>query len=335
MPSIRVGSAAVCLTAAVLGGCTADDGASAPTPATTRTTTPTASTTPSPEPTNTTEPVETTESTPPPESRPVEFRERAAMRTVAFLAGEVGPREATSAAYRRAARWVEARFEAAGYDVSRQVLRAPAGNSWGVDVLAGRTWNVVAAPPGLDRAEPYRVVGAHLDTVPQAPGAEDNASGISVLLEVARMAAAEPPAIPTVFVAFSAEEPRGEGDDLHHFGSTAMVERLAGPERRALVAMVALDRVGVGSVVPLSNGGLSPDSVRRALARAAEREGVETSVSLNTSSDHWSFEKAGFAVARIGSTPYAAYHSAADVPAVVNPAQLGRVGRVLWAWLTA
>ena len=257
------------------------------------------------------------------------------MRTIRFLAGEIGPREATSDAYARAAAWVQRQFEAVGYDVTRQYLRAPAGNSWGIDVPAGRTWNVVAVPPGFDQTEPYRVVGAHLDTVPQAPGAEDNASGVSVVVEMARMATAEPPSLPTMFVAFAAEEPRGDGDAWHHFGSRAMAARLSPAERRSLTAVVALDRVGVGTAVPLSYGGLGKATVRSALIRAADREGIAHVVELNTSSDHWSFEKVGVPAARVGSTPYAEYHSADDVPAVVNPDQLGRAGRLLWAWLTA
>ena len=36
----------------------------------------------------------------------------------------------------------------------------------------------------------------------------------------------------------------------------------------------------------------------------------------------------------IGGTPYAAYHSAADLPHVVQEAQLRRVGRLMWAWLS-
>ena len=51
------------------------------------------------------------------------------------------------------------------------------------------------------------------------------------------------------------------------------------------------------------------------------------------SSDHWSFARAGLPGARLGSTPYAAYHSPADLPAVVDPAQLARTGRLLLAWL--
>ena len=68
---------------------------------------------------------------------------------------------------------------------------------------------------------------------------------------------------------------------------------------------------------------------------AADRSGSRTVVETDSASDHESFADAGYLAARIGSTPYAGYHSAADVPAVVSPAQLRRVGRILIAWLRA
>jgi Zn-dependent M28 family amino/carboxypeptidase len=156
---------------------------------------------------------------------------------------------------------------------------------------------------------------------------------VSVVLELARLSSVGQTKLPVVFVAFAAEEPRGEGDALHHFGSTAMVDRLSGAERRATNAMVALDRIGVGTVVPVCTGGLEPPSVRAALLRAAGRIGVPASACLNTSSDHWSFEKAGMRAARVGGTSYAGYHSAGDVPSVIDPAQVQRVGRLMWGWL--
>lgn len=261
------------------------------------------------------------------------FRLSAALRTIRFLATQVGPREASSAAYRRAAAWVQERFEANGYRVRRQRLAVPAGNSWGVDVRAGTTWNVVATAPGFDRTAPHLIVGAHLDTVPQAPGAEDNASGISVLLELSRLAATVGTRLPVMFVAFGAEEPRGDGDALHHFGSRAMVARMPAEERRAMTGMVSMDRVGVGTVVPVCAGGLRPPVLRSAVLRAANRAGVDAQACVNQSSDHWSFELAGMPSARVGGTSYAGYHSAGDVPAVVNPAQLRRVAALMWSWL--
>ncbi len=268
-----------------------------------------------------------------PQPAPLRFRADAAMRDVRLLAAGIGPRLATGSAYRAAARLVAERLRGLGYDVRRQSFPVPAGSSWGVPVPAGRSVNVVGVPEDFDPAQPYRLLGAHLDTVAVSPGAEDNASGVAVLLEAARLAAAGRPVLPTVVVAFGGEEPRGPGDDLHHFGSRHYVGSMSVLERQSLRGMVSLDRVGVGSRVPVCTGPLSPPRVRDQLLRAGAARGVPTLVCENTSSDHWSFEKAGYPVARIGSTSYAAYHSPADRPAVVDRGQLGRTGRLVWAWL--
>jgi aminopeptidase YwaD len=264
---------------------------------------------------------------------PGDFDRATALRVVRHLAGDVGPREATGRSYARAARWVADELTGLGYDVTRQRIDVPAGESWGVPVPAGTSVNVVAAPRGLDPTTPHLIVGAHLDTVPQAPGAEDNASGVGVLLGVAEAVAERRTRLPVVLVAFGAEEPRGPTDDDHHYGSRRYVAATGPAERRALRAMVSLDRVGVGDRVPVGSAG-DADPVQQALLAAARRAGVPTVAAAGQrSSDHWSFVRAGLPAARLGSTPYAGYHSAADVPGVVSPAQLARVGRVVLTWL--
>jgi aminopeptidase YwaD len=79
------------------------------------------------------------------------------------------------------------------------------------------------------------------------------------------------------------------------------------------------------------------DAVERVgakLSRAAARAGVPTTGEAGErSSDHASFTEAGLPAARLGSTPYAGYHSPRDVPAVVERAQLGRTARVVLSWL--
>jgi len=269
---------------------------------------------------------------PPPTVR-ARFGVAAALGTVRFLAGELGPRETTSDAYARAATDVQRQFVGLGYEVERQRIRVPAGVSWGVPVAAGQTWNVVARPSGFDPSQPYRLVGAHLDTVPQAPGAEDNASGVAVMLELARLTTVLPPRLPVAFVAFAAEEPRGDGEALHHFGSRAYVERMPSAQRRNLAGMVSLDRVGVGNVVPVCTGSPWPAPLRSALLRSARRAGIPAEACTNTSSDHFSFELERLPAVRIGGTSYPAYHSATDQPRVVNADQLRRVGRLVWSWL--
>jgi aminopeptidase YwaD len=278
----------------------------------------------------------TSEPTAEPTSAPPDpaFSSSGTMRTVRFLAGEVGPRLATGPAFHRSARWVERRFEVLGYEVSQQSFPVPAGDSWGVPVAAGTSVNVVARPRGLGPRTPYLLVGAHLDTVAVAPGAEDNASGIAVLLETARRWSVAPGHLPVVFVAFGGEEPRGTGDLEHHFGSLHYVATMSPAERRHLRGMVSMDRVGVGERVPVASVGGTPVETRAALVRSAAGLGIGVAVDRDDkASDHESFADAGLPAARLGSTPYAAYHSAQDVPAVVDPAQLRRVGRVIWDWL--
>ena len=268
----------------------------------------------------------------PPPVGPADFDADIAMGVVRHLAGTIGPREATSPAYTRAARWVGRRFTRLGYSLRRQRIAVPAGTSWGVPVPAGQSVNVIATPATFEPESPHLVVGAHLDTVPQAPGAEDNASGIGVMLAAAEATALSRTRLPVVFVAFGAEEPRGDPED-HHYGSRAYVRSLSPGERDAVRGMISLDRVGVGARVPVGSA-YDADPVQRQLLVAARRAGVPTTPDPGQrSSDHWSFVRAGLPGARLGSTPYVDYHSAGDVVSVVRPAQLHRVGRLVLAWL--
>ena len=262
----------------------------------------------------------------------------AALRaTVDRLAGGIGPREASSGPFRQAARLVDRRLTELGYEVTRQRVPVPAGNSWGVPVPAGTSSNVIAVAPGTDLTEPHLVVGAHLDTVPQAPGAADNASGVSVLLEVARLVMVEAPPQPVVFVAFGAEEPRGPGDDLHHFGSQAYVADLGPAQRSALIGAIAVDTVGVSSDgVPVCTAADGPDRFT-AEARAVADTAVRVRECVNRTSDHWSFVRNGLDGTRIGLAgveEYAAYHSSADVPAVVRDRPLAQAARAVWAMVS-
>lgn len=323
--------------ALLLGGCSADEPAtptsqpadagpstssSAPT-SPSETPTESASGTPEPE-----------EPEPPRPLRPADLDVGQARAVVRHLAGTIGPRHGTSPAFREAVAWTARYFRRLGYRVDRQGFDVPGGVSWGVPVGAGRSTNVVATPPGFDPTAPHLVVGAHLDTVPQAPGAEDNASGVGVVLAAADAAMRARARLPVVWVAFGAEEPRGPSDADHHYGSRAYVAGLRAPQRRAVRGMVSLDRVGVGSAVPVGSAEQS-DPLQQRLLRLAERTGIAaTPDPFQRSSDHWSFVRAGMPGVRLGSVPYAGYHSADDVPAVVDNGQLRRTGRLLLAWLS-
>lgn len=282
--------------------------------------------TPAPSPTSTA----TKPSTPSPTPAP-DFDAARVLADIRYLAREIGPRHGTSDAYREAADWVEHRLIGLGYEIDRQQVDVPAGTTWGVRVPRGRADSIIASPPGLDDERPHLIVGAHLDTVPRSPGAEDNASGIAVLLELARISAGTPGRVR--FIAFAAEEPRGVGN-AHHYGSRTYVRRLDDAERDAVRAMISLDRVGVGRAVPLSTGGEGSRRLRDRLDAIAKRRGIPVEIhNDDRASDHWSFERNGLNAARVGSVPYCCYHAPTDRPRIISKKQVGRVGALVTAWL--
>lgn len=66
--------------------------------------------------------------------------------------------------------------------------------------------NYIVELPGTDLASEVIILGAHYDAVPQSPGADDNASGVVALLEIARMLKDQPRRRTIRLVFFTLEE---------------------------------------------------------------------------------------------------------------------------------
>lgn len=94
---------------------------------------------------------------------------------------------------------------------------------------------VVPAAPGSEPdAKPW-VLGAHYDTVPFTPGADDNAASVAVVLEVAARLKVRPVNRPVVVPIFDAEEPPFFHSEL--MGSTRFVEDHIGSNVHAAVIL--------------------------------------------------------------------------------------------------
>ncbi len=118
-------------------------------------------------------------------------------RHVEQLASGIGERNVWRAgSLAAAARYVRSEWEAQGYEVAVQGYSA-----YGVFCE-----NLEVAIPGGDRAREIVLVGAHYDTVQGSPGANDNASGVAVLIEIARRLRGCAPARTVRLVAFVNEE---------------------------------------------------------------------------------------------------------------------------------
>ncbi len=98
--------------------------------------------------------------------------------------------------------------------------------------------NIVAGEPA---AGGYYVLGAHFDTVAGTPGADDNASGVAVLLEVARLARSFQPPRPWTFIGFTCEEP--PAFDTPQMGSRVYA-RQARQRGAEILGMLCLEMVG-------------------------------------------------------------------------------------------
>ncbi|MDR7533170.1 MAG: M28 family metallopeptidase [Armatimonadota bacterium] len=180
--------------------------------------------------------------------------------------------------------------------------------------------NVVATRRGATQPDAIVVVGAHFDSVPGSPGANDNASGVAAVLEAARVLADAPLARTVQFVLFSAEE-------LGLHGSAAFVS-----ERRAgVMAMVNLDMVGWGDRLMAGNGSGRDDGPVGAALEVGRRLGIEITRFRATASDHTSFERAGVPAVFLhrGVDPH--HHRPTDVPANIAPGHLEEAGRLVAA----
>ena len=73
-------------------------------------------------------------------------------------------------------------------------------------IYRGRSYRNIVARAGTERSGPLIILGAHYDSVEGSPGADDNASGVAVLLEAARVLSRMTLRSPVLFCAFNLEE---------------------------------------------------------------------------------------------------------------------------------
>lgn len=183
-----------------------------------------------------------------------------------------------------------------------------------IDTIELESRNVVAELKG--ESEDVVIVGAHYDVVPQTTaGANDNTSGIAVLLALANAFSGRPMPFTLRFIAFGAEE-------LGLYGSRYYVTTLADAELHRVAAMLNLDTVGTGArMVASANDELT------ALALESANE-MEVEVHLGSPprgafSDHTSFENAGVPVLIFFASDYSRIHTPNDRLEFVHPVALG------------
>ena len=159
--------------------------------------------------------------------------------------------------------------------------------------------------------QPKVIIGGHYDSVSGSPGANDNASGTAVVLDLARRLARTPQADRVWFVAFDGEE-----DGLH--GSKAFVNQATTQFLAQLSGMINFDMVGINNELRI-NGTSS-------LIKLVEKESSLSKMKAAGGSDHIPFAKAKVPVLFFTRGLDPNYHTPGDVK--VNPQLLDETVKV-------
>jgi len=261
-----------------------------------------------------------------------------------FARSQLGARPgAVASALAAAEDYITREWRSQGYEVGAQRYEA-----YGADCA-----NLEVVIPGASRPGEIILVGAHYDSVQGSPGADDNASAVAALLEIARRLRGARPARTLRLVAFVNEEPpfffvgemgsgvyakaaRGRGDDIRVMFSLEMLGcysdvpgsqsyppflRHFYPDRGDFIAFVSnlRSRRALKSAVTAFRA--VSDFPCESAALPAWVPGVSWSDQLS----FWRERYAGVMVTDTAFYRYRYYHTALDTPEKVDCARLARL----------
>lgn len=273
-------------------------------------------------------------------------------KDVEILANDIGPRNGRTSHENlcRAADFIEGRFQQAGHVVRRETYQPKRPGM-------GPCSSLEAELRGTSRPDDILVIGAHYDTAPGTPGADDNASAIAILLALAQAFANRPTACTVRFVAFPNEEPPSfrtadMGSLVYARGCASRGERIR--------AMLCLEMLGcysekprtqrypsrifecffpttshfVGVIANTKSGNLASTT-----ASALREEGVPARSAVLPDwvtgvawSDHWSFWKIGVPAIMLTDTAHfrnPRYHTENDTPETLDYDRMAALANVL------
>lgn len=259
-------------------------------------------------------------------------------RDVEALSVGIGPRSAqTLAKVLEAERWIIAELETAGITPRRDEI----------DLGSLAVANIEATFPGTSAADEIVLIGAHYDTVAGSPGANDNASGVALLLAAARRLTDLETQRSTRLVFFANEEPPLS------FGMQ-MGSRLYAERARArgddIVLMISVDSIGYytdargsqkgrpflpsrGNFVAFGGNRENQALVDRVVALFQRHSrfpslGLATDIKAINRSDHSSFWNQGYPAIFMSDTSEARdphYHKPSDVADNLDYDQMARM----------
>jgi len=240
-----------------------------------------------------------------------------------------GPRTPGSAAHEQTVNFIQHELNLSGWHVDIE------NTTW----LGFSVENIIATRPNT--GTPI-VIGAHYDsrlfadqdTGPNSglpvPGADDGASGVAVLLELARTLPQG--GIPVELVFFDAEDNGNIGDRQWIMGSHAFVAGLTEKPKAAII----LDMVGDANLNIYIERNSVPALTKAIWDQAAALGYGDSFINqpkYDMIDDHTPFIEAGIPAVDIIDFDYAYWHTTADTADKVSAKSLQTVGETIWEWV--
>jgi glutaminyl-peptide cyclotransferase len=242
-----------------------------------------------------------------------------------------GPRIPGSESHTMTGDWILELLKDDGFEIEEQVF-----------LYKGKVIRNLIGRWKRGRSEQPVLIGAHYDTRPQAdrddkvpfkpvPGANDGASGVAVLLELARIIAANGYDREIWLVFFDAEDSGGIEGWEWIVGSTYFVDHL----QVAPASVVIVDMVGDRGLNLYYERHSSPDLAAK-LWGIAGNLGYEAFIEEEKHAlldDHSPFLDRGFQAVDIIDFDYEYWHTTEDTIDKISPQSLEQVGRTVQMWI--
>ncbi len=254
-------------------------------------------------------------------------------KTVNDLSSTIGERSIDKyAGMQKAMTYIVENFNRYNYEVEKQ---------W-IVINDQKVANLIAEKRGSIDSNKIIVIGAHYDTVPGSPGADDNATGVAAMLELARIFSESNAPYTIRFVAFANEE--CPGMDQKNMGSYAYAASCR-ERKENIIAMLSLEMLGCysevegsqhypepfnlfyptkGNFIGFVGNTASKKLVKQVIAEFRKTtqfpsEGVAAPDSIRdiSRSDHWGFWQFGYPALMVTDTSnfrYPHYHTSKDTP---------------------
>jgi aminopeptidase YwaD len=206
--------------------------------------------------------------------------------------------------------WIAAKFASFGYD---SVVIDPFIGSQLWDRVPVQSYNVVCTKVGTRYPDRQIIVGGHFDAVPDCPGADDNGTGTTGVLEIARALKDIETEMTFVFIAFDSEESWMWGS--YHYADSV------GAENANIIYMQNLDMIGHFANSDHADLYYGPEIAYSILwgDLADSLVGITGDLSGYTASDHTPFMDNGYDVTFVQEKNFSThYHQPSDSTTYIN-----------------